>query len=208
VTRESPRPEERKGLGFLGGDRALATTSGPHHGQAIGIESSEVDGCLRSCDRRLRQSRNLDPFSCLVGLRRRIVFRADVAGEPANRASARSRPVHPNQRRLLSTHHTVMLEPDQQVEPGRGLEEARPVASSDQREGSRKRALPHCFAYALSRYPGPFKQTVSLPLVEPSLRTAWNRLKCSSQMLERATLESTNERRGPWMFRMRWWQNR
>jgi hypothetical protein len=36
-------PWEGKGLGFLGGDRALATTSGRHHGQAIRIDSSEVD---------------------------------------------------------------------------------------------------------------------------------------------------------------------
>jgi hypothetical protein len=40
------RRGERRGLGFLGGDRALATTSGRHHGQAIRIDSSEVDDCL------------------------------------------------------------------------------------------------------------------------------------------------------------------
>jgi hypothetical protein len=31
---------------FPGGDRALATTSGRHHGQAIRIDSFEVDDCL------------------------------------------------------------------------------------------------------------------------------------------------------------------
>jgi hypothetical protein len=36
---------------FPGGDRALATTSGRHHGQAIGIDSFEVDDCGRPCDR-------------------------------------------------------------------------------------------------------------------------------------------------------------
>jgi hypothetical protein len=30
---------------FPGGDRALATTSGRHHGQAIRIDSFEVDDC-------------------------------------------------------------------------------------------------------------------------------------------------------------------
>ncbi len=39
-----PRRGESKRLGFLGGDRALATTLGRHHGQAIRIDSSEVDG--------------------------------------------------------------------------------------------------------------------------------------------------------------------
>jgi hypothetical protein len=39
-----PQRGESKRLGFLGGDRALATTLGRHHGQAIRIDSSEVDG--------------------------------------------------------------------------------------------------------------------------------------------------------------------
>src|SRR6266508_939899 len=38
-----PRLGESKRLGFLGGDRALATTLGRHHGQAIRIDSSAVD---------------------------------------------------------------------------------------------------------------------------------------------------------------------
>jgi hypothetical protein len=38
---------------FPGGDRALATTSGRHHGQAIRIDSFEVDDCGRRCDRPL-----------------------------------------------------------------------------------------------------------------------------------------------------------
>jgi hypothetical protein len=38
--------KERRGLGFRGGDRALATTLGRHHGQAICIDSFEVDVCL------------------------------------------------------------------------------------------------------------------------------------------------------------------
>ena len=37
---------ERRGLGFQGGDRALATTFGRHHGQAIRIDSFEVDDRL------------------------------------------------------------------------------------------------------------------------------------------------------------------
>jgi hypothetical protein len=36
---------------FPGGDRALTTTSGRHHGQAIRIDSFEVDDCGRPCDR-------------------------------------------------------------------------------------------------------------------------------------------------------------
>ena len=36
---------------FPGGDRALATTSGRHHVQAIRIDSFEVDDCGRPCDR-------------------------------------------------------------------------------------------------------------------------------------------------------------
>jgi hypothetical protein len=40
-----------QGARFPGGDRALATTSGRHHGQAIRIDSFEVDDCGRPCDR-------------------------------------------------------------------------------------------------------------------------------------------------------------
>jgi hypothetical protein len=38
---------------FPGGDRALATASGRHHGQAIRIDSFEVDDCGRPCHRPL-----------------------------------------------------------------------------------------------------------------------------------------------------------
>jgi hypothetical protein len=44
---------------FLGGDRALAITSGSHQGQAIRIDSSAVDDCLRFSDQGLNQSRRL-----------------------------------------------------------------------------------------------------------------------------------------------------
>jgi len=47
-TTRSPATQRAR---FPGGDRALATTSGRHHGQAIRIDSFEVDDCGRPCDR-------------------------------------------------------------------------------------------------------------------------------------------------------------
>jgi hypothetical protein len=52
-------PEGKAKARFLGGDRALAITSGSHHGQAIRIDSSAVHDCIRFSDRELNQSRNL-----------------------------------------------------------------------------------------------------------------------------------------------------
>jgi hypothetical protein len=65
---------------FPGGDRALATTSGRHHGQAIRIDSFEVDDSLILGPPpelvKGRRPRDVDGFSrLLVGVRIRNVVR-------------------------------------------------------------------------------------------------------------------------------------
>jgi hypothetical protein len=80
---------------FLGGDRALAITSGSHQGQAIRIDSSAVDDCLRFSDRGLNQSRNLAVrfvgAACpharheIVAQPMAVWFRGDEPGTPGAR---------------------------------------------------------------------------------------------------------------------------
>jgi hypothetical protein len=93
---------------FPGGDRALATTSGRHHGQAIRIDSFEVDDCLilgpppgsvkarrrilaLRCACKHAQHPLEDPAGCLIahGTRSAHLCRPSRASSPYHRSALR-----------------------------------------------------------------------------------------------------------------------